>query len=185
MMFLYEVDEDITLRLLNFDDTTDLFKLIDTSRTHLRKWLPWLDQNKTEEDSKKFIDNAYQLYANKQSLTAGVFYKQELIGMAGYNQLDWTNQIGYIGYWIAPQYQGNGFMTRSVRALIDYGFQVLGLNRVDIRAAYENKKSRAIPERLGFHFEGQIRQAEWLYDHYVDHVIYGILSWEWLHDDHR
>ncbi|MDY0394688.1 GNAT family N-acetyltransferase [Virgibacillus halophilus] len=180
-MFLYEVDEKITLRLLNFDDTADLFKLIDASRAYLRKWLPWLDNNTTEEDSKQFIDHAYQLYANRQSLTAGIFYNEKLIGMTGYNQLDWTNHIGYIGYWIAPQYQGMGVMTRSVRAMIDYGFQVLELNRVDIRAAYENKKSRAIPERLGFRTEGQIRQAEWLYDHYVDHVIYGILKWEWLH----
>jgi ribosomal-protein-serine acetyltransferase len=40
-------------------------------------------------------------------------------------------------------------------------------------------KSRAIPEKLGFVQEGITRQEEWLYDHYVDHVIYGLLAKDW------
>lgn len=55
----------------------------------------------------------------------------------------------------------------------------LKLNRVEIRAGVHNLKSRAIPERLGFINEGTIRQAEWLYDCYIDHVIYGILESDW------
>src|SRR3712207_6857835 len=51
-------------------------------------------------------------------------------------------------------------------------------NRVSIACATENKKSCAIPERLGFRREGVQRQAEWLYDHFVDHVIYAALRSE-------
>lgn len=70
-------------------------------------------------------------------------------------------------------------MTKSCRALINHAFSELNLNRVDIRCAVENSKSRAIPERLGLRQEGVIRQAEWLYDKYVDHVVYGVLTDEW------
>ncbi len=70
-------------------------------------------------------------------------------------------------------------MTKALNALIQYGFEELGLNRIQIKVAVENKKSRALPERLGFTQEGIIRQAEWLYDHYVDHVMYGLLADEW------
>ncbi len=51
---------------------------------------------------------------------------------------------------------------------------------VEVRCAEGNSKSRAIPERLGFIKEGIIRDVEWLYDHYVEDVVYGILSREWL-----
>jgi ribosomal-protein-serine acetyltransferase len=44
-----------------------------------------------------------------------------------------------------------------------------------IACGVENKRSQAIPQRLGFTHEGTARQAEWLYDHFVDHQIYSLL----------
>ena len=55
----------------------------------------------------------------------------------------------------------------------------LKLNRVEIRCATGNKRSRAIPERPGFTQEETVRQAEWLYDRFVDHTVYGMLASEW------
>ena len=48
-----------------------------------------------------------------------------------------------------------------------------------VHVATENEKSRALPERFGFTEEGILRQAEWLYDHYVDHIVYRLLREEW------
>jgi ribosomal-protein-serine acetyltransferase len=41
-------------------------------------------------------------------------------------------------------------------------------------------KSRAIPERLSFRIEGIMRQNEWLYDHFVDHVVYGMIRSDYV-----
>lgn len=70
-------------------------------------------------------------------------------------------------------------MTSACRAMVNIAFEEYGLNRVEIRAAADNRKSRAIPERLGFQKEGVSRQTEWIYDHFVDHVVYGMLADEW------
>ena len=67
-------------------------------------------------------------------------------------------------------------MTRACRALVAHAFDTLRLQRVEIRVATGNRRSRAIPERLGFREEGILRQVEWLYNHYVDHVVYGRLA---------
>lgn len=55
----------------------------------------------------------------------------------------------------------------------------IGLNKIEIHCAVNNKKSRAIPERLGFRYEATLREQEWLYTHYVDHAIYSMLASEY------
>lgn len=178
-MFLVKIDEEVTMRMLSVRDAKDLFSITESSRTHLRKWIPWVDEIKSINDTLSFIKQSFHIYAERGGLTAGVFYKKKLVGIIGFNQFDWKNKIGYMGYWLAEEHEGKGIMTRAVQSLIDYAFQEFGLNRIDIRAATENKKSRAIPERLGFTKEGCLRQAERLQGHYVDHIIYGILKSEW------
>ncbi|ASK61816.1 RimJ/RimL family protein N-acetyltransferase [Virgibacillus phasianinus] len=178
-MFFREIDEDLTLKLMQIDDAEELFNLTDASRSYLREWLPWVDTTTTIDDSRGFIEHTMQGFQDKKSMTVAVHYKGKMVGTASFNSLDWSNKVAYIGYWLGQDYQGNGIITRVVRYLTDYAFTELAFNRVDIRAAFENKKSRSIPKRLGFIEEGQIRQAEWIYDHYVDHVVYGMLADEW------
>ena len=67
-------------------------------------------------------------------------------------------------------------MTRAVRALVEHALLEWRLNRVEIRAAPENRRSRAIPERLGFLEEGVLREAEKVGDRYLDAVVYGMLA---------
>lgn len=127
----------------------------------------------------EFISGCLKGYSENKSLTTVILYDGEIVGTAGFNQLNWSNKTGQIGYWLSEDFQGKGIMTRVAKALTDYAFKELKLNKVEIRAAAENNKSRGIAERLGFMNEGCIRQAEWLYDHFVDHIVYGMLANEW------
>ena len=170
-MFFYQVNQDLSLRLLSGLDADELFILIDESRDYLREWLPWLDDTRNVSDSRTFIKQSMTLFNNRVGLTFGIFFKGELVGVGGFNEYVWKKKIGYIGYWLGERYQGNGIMTQVISSLTRYGFNELALNRLDIRAATGNLKSRAIPERLGYTLEGHIREAEWLYDHYVDHAV--------------
>ena len=108
-----------------------------------------------------------------------IIYNGKIAGTIGFNDIYKANKIGVVGYWLGEEFQGKGIMSKALKTLIDYGFKDLKLNRIEARVAVGNIKSRAIPERLGFTEEGKVRQAEWLYDHYVDHVIYGLLADEW------
>jgi ribosomal-protein-serine acetyltransferase len=70
-------------------------------------------------------------------------------------------------------------MTAAVGALLDHAFGVWRLERVEIQAAVENRRSRAVPERLGFREEGVRSQAERHGDHFVDLVLYAMLAADW------
>lgn len=175
-MFNSKVDDDITLRLLEPRHAETLFALVDANREHLRQWLPWLDDNIAVADSLRFIQATQQQSADNNGFVAGIWYRGELAGVVGHNRIDWQKRISWPGYWLAEGFEGKGIMTKSCRALIDHAFTELNLNCVDIRCAIENRKSRAIPERLGFRQGGVIHQAEWLYDKFVDHISYITLA---------
>lgn len=89
--------------------------------------------------------------------------------------------IGYVvlTFGCSLEFRGKGIVTRAARALIDYTFDELELNRAEIHCAEGNRKSRAIAQRLGFRQEGILRRSGLLYDRYVDMVIYGMLKEEW------
>lgn len=178
-MFIHKINDDLSLKLIELRDGERVFELTNKSRSYLRKWLPWLDVTIKIEDTIEFIKGCLKGFAENKSLNSVILFKGKIVGVAGYNNINWSNKTAYIGYWLGEEFQGNGIMTEVAKTLTDYAFKELNLNKVEIRAAVENKKSRSIPERLNFVNEGCIRQAEWLYDHYVDHVAYGILAEEW------
>ena len=84
-----------------------------------------------------------------------------------------------MGYWLAKSQNGSGLMTTAVRALIAEGFKLLDLNRIQARVGTGNYPSQAVCDRAGLKKEGVLRQAEWLYDHYVDLTMNGVLRTEW------
>ena len=178
-MFYQSVDRDLCLRLLEPRDADALFRLLDESRAYLREWLPFLDANQSSADTRAFIQSGLQQYASQNGAQIGLWYRGEIAGVLGLHYIDWANRSTSLGYWLGERYQGKGIMTRSCKAVIDILFHEYGLNRVEIRAATGNRKSRAVAERLGFKYEGCKRQAEWLYDHYVDHAVYSLLAEEW------
>jgi ribosomal-protein-serine acetyltransferase len=177
---LYIRIDDVTeLKLLIEQDAPAIFHLIDTNRKHLRAWLPWIDYTQSVEDEKVFIRSTLAQYQEQRSITCTIWYKGEIAGTIGYHPFDWANRKVEIGYWLAAQFQGQGLMTKACQTMIAYAFKELRLNKVEIRCATSNTRSCAIPIRLGFTQEGIIRQAEWLYTHYVDLRLYGLLVDEW------
>ena len=175
------IDDDTELRLPEEGDARELFALISANRAYLREWLPWVDSERSVEDTRAFISGALQQFANNEGFQMGIWYKGQLAGVIGYHEIDWGDRKVEIGYWLAESFQGKGLMTKACRALVGYAFDEWKLHRVEIHCATGNKRSCAIPERLGFQWEGVMRDAEWLYDHFVDLVVYSMLEDEWRH----
>lgn len=179
-MFTLRVDDEIELGLFEERHAQALFELTDRNREHLREWLPWVDNTRSVEDSKEFIRLSLDGFAGNSGFPVGIWYKGQLAGTIGYHFFAWATHRTEIGYWLGQEFSGKGIMMRATRKLIEYGFGELDLNRIEIRCAPGNLKSRAIPERLGFVQEGVLRQVSTIHDGIVvDMVIYGLLIKEW------
>ncbi|MDE3196294.1 MAG: GNAT family N-acetyltransferase [Acidobacteriota bacterium] len=110
----------------------------------------------------------------------GIWTRGRFCGAIGLHRFDLIHRSTSIGYWIDEEYSRRGIMTSACRLMVSEGFQKYGLNRIEIRCATGNDRSCAIPRRLGFREEGRLREAEWLYDHWVDLRVFAILRREWI-----
>lgn len=178
-MFFHRLNERHSLRQLTVSDALELFLVVDANRAFLRRWLPWLDGTQSIEDTRKFLEGVVQQAESNRNIQTGIVVDGKIVGVASYHRIDWQNRSTSLGYWLAENYQGQGLVTASCRALVDHAFAALNLHRLVIACAPGNSRSRAIPQRLGFVLEGRQRDAEWLYDHFIDHEVYVQLQPEW------
>lgn len=178
-MFILKVDQEIELQLFQLHHSEELYHLVNNNRNHLREWLPWVDNMASAVQYHSIIPIWLKQFADNNGFNTGIRFNGVLVGSAGFHQIDWNNKQTSIGYYLAEGFEGKGIMTRTVQALVNYAFFELHLNRIEIRCGVGNKKSRAIPERLNFIQEGIIRDGEFLYDHYHDLAVYGMLAREW------
>jgi ribosomal-protein-serine acetyltransferase len=173
------VDGDIELRGACVADCAELYAAIDRNREHLRQWLPWVRHDFNEDDLRNFLAAKEADNAARISLTTHIRYRGELCGAIGLHNIDRMHRNTSVGYWIGKAFSGRGIVTRACHAIVAEGFRNYDLHRIEIRCATANTLSSAIPKRLGFRQEGLLREAEWLYDHWVDLLVFGMLEPDW------
>jgi ribosomal-protein-serine acetyltransferase len=175
-----EVMDGCEVRLLEEADGEELYGLVEANRSYLAEWLPWA-ADQTLEGTAEFIRKTRKQYEDNDGLQGGLVLDGRMVGAGGLLGVNWEARRTGIGYWLAEEHQGRGLMTRAVQAVADYAFDELELNRVEIEAAVGNRRSRAIPERLGFQQEGILRDYERVGDRYLDIVVYSLLANERQH----
>ena len=84
-----------------------------------------------------------------------------------------------IGYWIGKPYWNQGYCTEAAHAVVRYGFEVLGLNRIHASHLTRNPASGRVIQKIGMKHEGCARQHSKKWGNYDDVEIYGILRNEW------
>lgn len=172
------VADGVKLRLLEEADAAELHGLIETNRAYLALWLPWA-AGQTLDDTLDFIRGTRSQAQDNKGFQAAIVTEVGIVGVIGYVSVDWANRSTRIGYWLDAAHQGRGIMTAAVRLLVDHALTVWQLNRVEIVVATENRRSRAIPERLDFRDEGTLRQFQLVGGRYLDCISYSLLAEDW------
>ena len=173
---IINIDENIKIELINENHSQPIFDIVDQNRIHLRQWLPFVDRMQTVEFAENFVKGTMQRNKDGNEFAFVIIENDKVIGRIGVYKIDGQNKIGEIGYWLAENLQGKGIITKSCKALIDFCFSDLQLNRIEIKCGTENFKSKTIPQKLNFTKEGVIREGELLYDKFIDLNLYSLLK---------
>lgn len=103
----------------------------------------------------------------------------ELAGESVLWGIDRHNRLAHIGMSLRPAFRGRGLASDVVDVLCHYGFDVLGLHRLQVDTLADNASMIAAARRVGFTLEGTLRGAAWVTGTFLDEVVLGLLADEW------
>ena len=171
-MFEHALSATTQIRELTREDLPELFTVFEINRVRLRQSLSWVDTVPDEAAMAARVETRQRSGA----LVCGIFVDGRLAGYLTHNHVETVHRSAAIGYWIDAAHTWRGLMTAAAGAFVRHSFAERGLHRLIIRCAVGNAKSRAVPERLGFRFEGVERDGSWHYDRFVDVAVYAKLA---------
>jgi [ribosomal protein S5]-alanine N-acetyltransferase len=104
----------------------------------------------------------------------------KLIGACGLNNLEAAHQKAEIGFWLLPEYWGKGYIPEAAAAVVKYGFEQLDLNRIEAVVEGGNEQSGKVLQKLGFTYEGRLRESEVKNGRFIDLLYFSLLRREHL-----
>jgi ribosomal-protein-serine acetyltransferase len=156
--------------------------LVQQNVEHLRTFLPGVTNLSSVEAAKNHLWLAVERAAKTEVFEWHLFLGGTLCGAVRLKDIDENDRKAKFGYFIGQQFTGKGLVTSAVRSVLEYCFGHLNLNRIELRCAAENERSKRVAERLGFVREGILREEEFLDGAFVDLHVYGLLGRDFKSD---
>ena len=170
--------ERIVMRRVSLDDIDDMYEYAkDATLTKYLTWSPHPDKAYTFE----YVSYLQSRYKSGEFFDWAVTLRDggKMIGTCGFTRFDFQHNSGEIGYVISSDYHGKGIATETVSEVIRFGFERLGLNRIECKFMIENAASRRVMEKNSMTFEGVYRQGMLVKGIYRDIGVCSILRSEY------
>ncbi|HYV24780.1 MAG TPA: GNAT family protein [Pyrinomonadaceae bacterium] len=152
-------DGIVAIRKYRDGDAELLYEAVRESIAEVSLWLPWCHPGYSIEESRDFVATRNVRSQGDEWYSFAVLDQASgrFLGGVGLNFINRIHQFGNLGYWVRTSAAGRGIATRSTKLAARFGFEKLGLNRIEIVAAVENIASQRVAERAGARREGVLR----------------------------
>jgi len=168
----------LTLRMYSLNDAPELQRLIgdrDIALTTINIPHPYEDGM-----AEQWIQTAKGKFEKGEAVHFAIVHRAQHFFIGGIGlTVDKQNEVAELGYWIGKPHWNQGYCTEAAQAVLRYGFEVLGLNRIQARHFTRNPVSGRVMQKIGMKQEGHLRQAVKKWGKFEDWESYGILRSEW------
>lgn len=139
------------------------------------------EPHRSLDETRQLIEQIQVRYARREAIHWGITLKGEdrVIGSCSFHHFDTGFHRAETGYALTRAYWRQGIMAEAMAAVLTYGFTELGLHRVEAIIDIENEPSKYLLLKLGFSYEGNLRQRYSYRDHFEDEHYFGLLTHEW------
>ncbi len=166
--------ERLLLRRMTMKDAQDVFEY--SRDPEVARHVLWSAQKHISE-AKDYIRYMTKRYRDDLPSSWGIIDKASgrLVGTIGYMAFSEENASVEVGYSLAHWLWGKGLMTEALRAVIDYTFDAMDVNRIEAQHEIDNPSSGRVMEKCGMVKEGVLRQRLYNKGEFKDVALYSIL----------
>ncbi|MFN3742317.1 MAG: GNAT family N-acetyltransferase [Anaerolineales bacterium] len=169
-------DPFLTLRPLRLEHAVPLYHAVRASLDDLIPWMSWAHPGYSLADARQWVMTASRQWKEGQYYGFAIFNQErELIGSCSLGQIHPYYRFANLGYWVHHAYRGRGIAGRAARLVARFGFEALGLLRIEIVIALNNHASRRVAEKIGAHFEGVLRNRLIVHGRVQDAAMYSLI----------
>jgi RimJ/RimL family protein N-acetyltransferase len=170
-------DVFVLLRRYQDTDIDEIFNAVRESIVDLSPWLEWCDESYTMEDAEQFIRNQSIWWKEGKIYNFAItdYETRTYCGGCLLNDINRKHRYGNLAYWVRSSRAGEGIATAASKLVANYGFEHLGLNRVEIVIALENTASIRVAEKIGATREGKLRSRIQIRDRVYDAVMFSLV----------
>jgi RimJ/RimL family protein N-acetyltransferase len=153
--------ERLILRLPGPEDAAQINAALRESFDDLHRWMDWARDLPALEETTRHVEIMRSAFLAGQDYSYGAFLKggegaNTFAAQLSLYALDLRVPKYGIGYWCRRRFQGQGYVTESVRTLTRLGIERLGANRLQITCDVNNAASRRVAERAGYRLEATL-----------------------------
>ena len=169
--------DKITLRSPKMDDASAIYDAVLVSKDDLMPWMDWCNLDYSIEITFEWLRRQPSEWDEGKNYQFVIFdvLSNQFLGSCGINHINRYYLLANLGYWIRSDRKGEGIATKVTKLVAQFGFQYLGLQRVEIVAAEENWASRRVAEKAGAIFEGILRRRLKIGDKNLDAAMYSLI----------
>jgi len=151
--------DGLHLRPYRAEDAALLHAAVCESLESVGRWLPWCDANYSVADAQTWVVHCDEAWRSGEHFAFAIFDAETsaFVGGVGLNQRNRLHNLMSLGYWVRASRQREGIAVRAARLAAAFGFQAVGLTRIEILAEIDNHASRRVAETLGAQFEAVAR----------------------------
>ncbi|NIM92209.1 MAG: GNAT family N-acetyltransferase [Anaerolineales bacterium] len=170
-------DESILLRPPRMEDVPAIYDAIHLSMQELMQWMNWCHPDYSSDETREWIKNLIIGWERGEEYQFGIFDAEsgQFMGACGLNHINRYYLLANLGYWVRSDRTNEGVATQATVLVAQFGFQELGLRRLEIVTGVNNKASSRVAEKTGAHFEGILRQRLKLGDRNIDAAMYSLI----------
>ena len=169
-------DGSILLRPYLLSDAEPLYQVVRESLPELLPWMPWAHPDYSLEESEKWIELCARTWAKGKEYNFAIIDSKDgsLLGGCGLNQVRRRARFANLGYWVGSKGTRKGVATAAALLVARFGFDELGLNRIEIGAATSNAASQRVAEKIGASQEGIQKRKIAFRDKVYDRVVFSL-----------